>query len=213
MKRWVPAAAAVAGFAIVTAAVMTGPVQRLDLAVRDLADAHRPPVAEAIAVNLNRLGSGGLLAVAALLLAGILVWRTSSAWPLAPVAVAFVATGVVIMPLKLAFHRAAPHAAVPHPERLFSDPGSLSYPSGHAVNTVVWYGVLCLLSAAWLDPTERRVIRLIPPIVVTITAVYLGYHWLTDMLAGLCLGVLIDTLLVRVPWRGLPPRRRRNPHR
>ena len=35
---------------------------------------------------------------------------------------------------------------------------------------------------------------------VGFTATYLGYHWLTDMLAGLCIGVMLDRLLARAPW-------------
>jgi multiple sugar transport system ATP-binding protein len=194
--------AAVGGFVAVTAALALAPVRALDLAARDLADAHRPPAADLAAQWVNRLGSGGLLTSLALLIALVLCWRRRSAWPIAPVAAAFLATGVVILPLKWLFHRAAPHSVLPDDVevRLFSQADGLSYPSGHGVNVIVWYGVLCLLLGAWLTDPVRRWVRWVPPVAVTLAGTYLGYHWFTDMLAGLCLGVLLDRALMRVPW-------------
>jgi membrane-associated phospholipid phosphatase len=186
----------------VTGALALPATRSLDLAVRDLADAHRPPAAEAVALLANRLGSGGPLTVAAALIALALAWRHRTAWPVVPVLTAFLATVAVLQPVKLAFHRAAPHSPLPDDVevRLFSQPGGLSYPSGHGVNTIVWYGVICLLLAPWLGATTKRVLRTVPPVVVTVTAIYLGHHWLTDMAAGILLGVLIDRTLARVPW-------------
>jgi membrane-associated phospholipid phosphatase len=213
---WGREAAAAAGFVAVTASLALPPVRDLDLAIRNLADAHRPPVAETVALIVNRVGSGGVLAVTAFLLAVVLAWRRRSAWPVAPVLAAFALTVIATYPVKWIFHRAAPHSALPDEVevRLFSQPDGLSYPSGHGVNAVVWYGVICLLLAPWLTGTARRWIRWAPPAIVTVTGTYLGHHWLTDMVAGLLLGVLLDRLLARVPWpvhsaRPGSPRRRR----
>jgi hypothetical protein len=198
----VRAAIALSGFAAVTAALAWAPVRALDLTLRDAADANRPRAAGIAAQAVNYLGSGGALTAAAFVVALVLAWRRRSAWPVAPVVTAFVLTVVVIQPLKLLFHRAAPHS--PRPDdievRLFGQPDGLSYPSGHAVNTIVWYGVIALLLAPWLSATVRRWVRFGPPVAVTVAGVYLGYHWLTDMLAGLCLGVLIEAVLTRIPW-------------
>jgi membrane-associated phospholipid phosphatase len=220
-------AAMVAGFVIVSVALAAAPVRRLDLAIRNLADAHRPPVGDTIAQIANRLGSGGILAGVTAALALLLAWRIRSAWPLAPVLAAFLLTGIVIQPLKLFFHRAAPHSMLPDDieVRLFSQPGGLSYPSGHAVNTVVWYGVIALLLTALLSRTAshrtashqitlnrtvRRWLRVAPPVIVGLAGTYLGFHWLTDMLAGICLGILIDRALARTPWP-LPTADERHP--
>lgn len=202
---WFDAAAAVA-FLAVTAALALAPVRELDLAIRDLADAHRPYAADIAAQWVNRLGSGGLLSVISLAVAVVLGWRRRSVWPVAPVAAAFILTGGVLFPLKLLFYRAAPHSPLPDDVEvgLFSQAGGLSYPSGHAVNTVVWYGVLCLLLAPWLSARVRAWVRFAPPVLVTLAGTYLGYHWLSDMLAGLCLGVLVDRVIARTPWPALP---------
>ncbi|MFC7482182.1 phosphatase PAP2 family protein [Luedemannella flava] len=157
---------------------------------------------------VNRLGNGGPLAVITLIIALTVARRRRTLWPVAPVVAAFLAIGFVIMPLKQYFHRAAPHSVLPDDVevRLFSQPGfGLSYPSGHAVNTIVWYGVIALLLAGWFAarPAWHRALRIAPPIIVGFTATYLGWHWLTDMVAGLFLGVLIDRVLMRVSWPGL----------
>jgi membrane-associated phospholipid phosphatase len=64
-----------------------------------------------------------------------------------------------------------------------------------------------LLLAPWLTATVRRWVRIVPPVAVTIAGVYLGYHWLTDMLAGLGLGLLIGGIVARIPWPALPESR------
>jgi membrane-associated phospholipid phosphatase len=192
----------VAVFVAITLALGLAPVRQLDLAVRDLADAHRPYAADLIAQNLNRLGSGGLLTSACLVLAAVIGLRRRSWWPLAVVVAAFALTGAVIQPLKLILDRPAPHAPMPDDVavRLFAQPDGLSFPSGHAVNTVVWYAVIGLLLAPWLTRTAERWLRLAPPVIVTLAGTYLGYHWLTDMLAGLALAVPLSHVLTRLPW-------------
>jgi membrane-associated phospholipid phosphatase len=70
------------------------------------------------------------------------------------------------------------------------------------VNTVVWYGVLALLLAPWLAAGVRRWLRFAPPVIVFVTTVYLNFHWLTDSVAGVLLGVVLDRLLARAPWDG-----------
>jgi membrane-associated phospholipid phosphatase len=192
------------GFVVVTAGLVTQPIRNLDLAVRDLADAHRPPAADMAAQVLNRLGSGGVLTVVTLAIALLVAWRRRSAWPVVPVVAAFLLIGVVLLPLKLIFDRAAPHSNLPDDVKVQLLSHGLSYPSGHAVNTVVWYGVMCLLL-----PSMSVAIRWVPPVVVTLAGTYLGYHWLTDMLAGLCLGVLLDRALTRIPWSHTSPRSKR----
>ena len=43
-----------------------------------------------------------------------------------------------------------------------------------------------------------------PPAILLVTTTYLGWHWLTDSVAGLLVGLLLGRLLSRVPWDDLP---------
>ena len=44
-------------------------------------------------------------------------------------------------------------------------------------------------------------VRVVPPVLVGATFSYLGYHWLTDIVAGLLLGGLLELVLRRIPDR------------
>jgi membrane-associated phospholipid phosphatase len=189
VRRWWVDGLLAAALLAVTATLTWAPVQGLDRALRDGADAHRPPLANDIAVTLNRVGSGGWLTFIAALLAAYLAGRDRSVRPFAPVLVALVLVAGVTESAKRLVHRPPPHGV---------DPAGVSFPSGHAVNTIVWYAVLTMLAAAWLTPVAVTVIRVVPPSIVVVTNVYLGYHWLTDMVAGVLLGLLIDRALGRL---------------
>ena len=47
-------------------------------------------------------------------------------------------------------------------------------------------------------------IRVVPPTVVFCTTTFLAFHWLTDSLAGLLLGLVLTRLMARVPWDAIP---------
>lgn len=199
---WWPDVGLLAGFVAITGALLVWPpLLRLDLAVRDGSDAHRPPVAYWTAWTANHLGQGTPLAVLALVVALVLCWRARSVRPVLPVLGAEILTYCVVGPLKLWTERGAPHYGS---VALFSEPHQTSYPSGHLVNTIVWYAVLAGLLSGWLPAAARTAVRVVPVAVVAVTTVYLGYHWFTDTLAGLLLGVLLGRLLARVPWQRVP---------
>jgi membrane-associated phospholipid phosphatase len=209
MRRgWVPDAVLVALFAALTAAVAAGWTHGLDLAIRDWSDAHRPTPAYVVARGLNLLGQGSPLAILAAALAGWLAWRVRSVRPLLPVLAAYALLMLTVGPVKVLTDRAAPHkpAGTPHREEFFS--GGMSYPSGHTANTVLWYGVLVLLLAALvpavMTPAVRRAVRVAPPVIVAVVTTYLGFHWVTDTVAGLIAGLVLYRLLRRVRWDDVP---------
>ncbi len=194
-------------FAAVTLAVaLRTPLLSVDLAVRDFVDAHRPTWAYWTARGFNYLGQGGqVLTPLAVLTAAFVGWRTHSVRPALPVIGGFVITYLTIGPLKIWTDRtAASDHKVAHPEYLFHVPTGMSYPSGHVVNAIVWYGVLAILLGGLLRPGQLRAVRYGAPAVVLFTTTYLSFHWLTDGLAAICLGIVLDRILQRVPWNRIP---------
>lgn len=96
--------------------------------------------------------------------------------------------------------------ARPRPETPEYLIGSLAYPSGHASAAVVLYGLAAAFVAEEL-PRRRRfwaywlAIALTLPMALSRLAI--GVHWLTDLLGGGLLGLLVCAL-VRLAWQRQP---------
>jgi membrane-associated phospholipid phosphatase len=206
-RTWLYDLAALIALVALTVAVHFGHFLGVDLAVRDWSRTHRPTFLYWLARAGNLLGQGGFMTYLCAAIALYWVWRRHSFRPVLPVALAFALTYLAISAGKALTDRAAPRAdldkhPVLHPE-LFGS-GGMSYPSGHLANAFVWYGTIALLAAPWLASKWRWWLRIIPPVVLTITTVYLEFHWLTDTIAGLLLGTLLWRLAARVYWDALP---------
>jgi membrane-associated phospholipid phosphatase len=201
--------ALLAGFVALTVALARGHLLTLDQRVADWALTHQPAVPYWTARIFNYLGQGGqVLMPLGLILTGTLLHRTRSVRALLPFAAAFLITYATIGPLKIWADRAAPRFDGPDKTVMFNPHASgvtaMSYPSGHLANSLVWYAVLALLLAAVLRRPLRRwetyALRVAPVVIVFITTVYTGFHWLTDSVAGVLLGVVLARLLERIPW-------------
>ncbi len=189
-------------FAVLTVALAARtPLLYLDIDVRNFADDHRPPGAGMLAKVFNYLGQGTPLTLLCLGIAAFYARRFRRYEPLLAVVCAFVLSYLSIGALKLFTDRGAPHYGS---ILLFSEPTGRSYPSGHASNVLVWYGLLAVLLAPFVRPWLRRLLRYAPVILVSFATTYLGYHWVTDTIAGLLIGVLIDRAVRRRPWRQWP---------
>lgn len=207
------------GLAGLTLALANGHLYGVDLAVREWSDANRPEFAYWIARVFNFLGQGGWLLTPLAAIFGIATGvRARSIRPLLVVVAAFILTYLTIGPFKLWTDRAAPSSTLPPEEsvqifnRLPATEYSMSYPSGHVANAIIWYGVIALLLVSLLRTLGRPnppaglalAIRIAPPAILFFTTTYLSFHWLTDSIAGLLLGLFVDRLLARVPWDDLP---------
>jgi undecaprenyl-diphosphatase len=145
--------------------------------------ATQSPWAEAV----TYLGDSRLLALLAAAL-GVALWRTGAGW-LAALPLFAVATGALLS--------YSAKVLVARPTTWFPLWGRLtttddSFPSGHAVQTMVFYGLVALLALEWAPVAGRR--WLIVGAAVTVialvgyTRLYLGNHWPTDILGGWLLG-------------------------
>lgn len=76
-----------------------------------------------------------------------------------------------------------------------------AFPSGHATQSASFYAMLVVVLSTWLWPRRRVLLSLVAALIVAIVAVariYLGVHWLTDVLAGLALGLAWFSVLMVV---------------
>lgn len=193
-----------AAFVLVTLAAAKGWTAGADNAVRTFCLEHQLAALEWIAVVLNKLGQGWL--VCWVLAGGLTVWllfRKRKLIFAAPWALAFVLTYVTTGPVKIWSHRDAPSSTLDNRVEFFNDQAKyfLSYPSGHVVNSIVWWGVIAILLN-----NPIRWLRIAAPVIVVCTTTYLGHHWLTDGLGALAIGLLLDRVIHRVDWKRLLPR-------
>jgi membrane-associated phospholipid phosphatase len=78
--------------------------------------------------------------------------------------------------------------------------GHYSFPSGHVVRAAIAYGLVLYLSERW-ELFGRDSSRLSPVLVLVIflvgyATVYLGWHWLSDAIGGLLLGLTLLFALI-----------------
>jgi undecaprenyl-diphosphatase len=82
---------------------------------------------------------------------------------------------------------------------------SLSFPSGHVVSYVVFYGFLFYLVHTLMRRSTLRSALLVifGALIglVGLSRVYLGAHWASDALAGYCIGLLWLALMIQLYWR------------
>jgi membrane protein DedA with SNARE-associated domain/membrane-associated phospholipid phosphatase len=76
-----------------------------------------------------------------------------------------------------------------------------SFPSGHATQSAAFYAMLAIVLGAGLAIRRRAILWVAGALVVLVVGasrIYLGAHWLTDVLAGYALGVTWVAIVVVV---------------
>ena len=154
---------------------------------------------------IARLGAREVL-IPLLLLGGGYLWlRRRSPGPLVMLVGSYLGMAMVVGPVKTLLHRPEP----------FDGPGQvgLSYPSGHAAQAILVYGMLAALVVARPMGARVRAAAVAVPVVacasVGIALVVRNAHWLSDMVGGYAIGLawLAGPLALadRLPWLlGLP---------
>jgi membrane protein DedA with SNARE-associated domain/membrane-associated phospholipid phosphatase len=168
----------------------------------------RTPWADALMVFTAELGDYQVMLPVSLVVFGWLVWRRnhSAAWH-------WLAALCFGMATNLLFKWLLP---VVQPRRSRGQGISgYSFPSSHATFSTLIFGFLAVLIAREIPLTRRWIVYLAAAFLIVPIAfarLYLGVHWLTDTLAGLCLGLIWVTVLgiaynrhpkAAVQWRGL----------
>jgi membrane-associated phospholipid phosphatase len=165
--------------------------------------AHTPPAAgrhvssglSTIARYVTDLGQPIAWTVGTLVLAAALALARHSWFPFRLVVLPVGVEAVVVLTLKAAVGRVGP-------------PGSTGgqsggyFPSGHTATALVCTGALAALLAAG-RPEWARALRIAVfawSVLMAAALVYVGYHWLTDVVASLLLGFLILRLACPGMW-------------
>jgi undecaprenyl-diphosphatase len=130
-----------------------------------------------------------------LAVAGAVSIRRRSATAIRVVAPPVLVEAAAVLILKAALGRVGPPgSALPHPLGL--------YPSGHTATALVCTGALTALIATMRPEWTRRlrVATVVWTVLIAASLVLLRYHWLTDVIGSLLLGLLILRLTCRSVW-------------
>jgi membrane-associated phospholipid phosphatase len=169
---------------------------------------HAVPYLTSAMLVSTRFGSTLIVSCIAAGFAFYLLWQRRFYWLAAALSSVFGG-----MLLKYAFHRARPH---------FNDPilsiDNYSFPSGHTMMATVLYGVLAAYLFSRTTDLHRRALIIIAAgfliALVGFSRMYLGVHYLSDVLAAIAEGLawlsLCGTMVYSV-WRREKNLRAQNP--
>lgn len=165
-----------------------------DFAVAQWLHQRATPPLTAIVLVFTHLHSAGAMAAYGLVAAATLAWRRQ--WrPAWLVTLALGGVLIVNMLMKLAFQRARP---------TFDEPlltlATYSFPSGHVAASTVAYGLVVMAVFSATRSSQTRAVTLLGAVAavvaVAFTRLYLGVHYLSDVLAAGAEGVAWLTICV-----------------
>jgi undecaprenyl-diphosphatase len=170
-----------------------GETAAFDLAVRSWVHQFASPAMTRAMTAISLLGNSILIVELAVALAIFLAlrWRRAAAW----LAISMAGALALNVTLKYVFHR-------PRPPVFFgAEPHSYSFPSGHALSSFCFYGVMAGLIAARIrSPALRIAVWVAAALLVAaigVSRIYLGMHYPSDVLGGyLAAAIWVSTLLV-----------------
>lgn len=168
-----------------------------DTAVTEWFVDRRTGVADTIAVLITTLGNTAVLGVVTLL---AVVWFLSSRRRDAAmfVGVATVLGYLAMVGLKHLFARERP----PESQRLL-EISSYSFPSGHAMMSMIVYGLVAIAVSRVAGASWTRLLPVAAVLLsalIGLTRVYLGVHWLSDVIVGWLVG-LVWLVAATAVWR------------
>ena len=178
---------ATAVFAQIAEAMMEGQTQAFDESVLRWMGTNGAPWLDVAALEVTALGAR-VVVYMVVLVASAFLWHSRHHYSAGLLWVAVLGSGIVNSALKLSFNRPRPNVFPWRTEHV----GLASFPSGHAMTSIVVYGTLAFLIArltprAWM----RRMVWGLAAVVIVLVGLsrlYLGVHYPSDVIAGFIIG-------------------------
>lgn len=181
------AATALFAFGWLAQEMLEGDTQKFDEFVRDAVHRHAAPGLTWVMQGFSFVGSVAVVTTLCILAIAVFLYFRQ-ARTAALLAITMVGMAALDVVLKLAFHR-------PRPVAYFGPtPTTYSFPSGHAMGSVCFYGVLAAILAA--RASGRGVKWCIWTCAVVLigmigySRIYLGVHYPSDVIAGYFAGAV-----------------------
>lgn len=175
-----------------------------DLSVHNMMQGLRNAPGDEIMTMVTMLGDGAVMGVVGIAIVLWLIWRRE--WRIAVAAFVTIMAARLFVPLmKLWLQR-------PRPVELSGLPEIFSFPSGHTTFATVTLGVFAVLVSHGLRSWGKAVIFAaagIAVIAIAYSRIYLGAHWMSDVLGGFLFGAVMiaafGITIEAVPSRRIQP--------
>jgi undecaprenyl-diphosphatase len=180
------------GFAWFARVVTAGRTYRFDLAVMRQVERWHTPQLDVLALEITALGSITVISLVALV-ASLFLWSTEHRYSVLLLWVAIFGGAVLNVLLKGMIDRPRPEIfawRTPHA-------GQSSFPSGHAMLSMVVYWTVAFLVARLERPAAVRALTWLGAIglvlLIGASRIYLGVHYPSDVVAGFVMGFVWAT--------------------
>lgn len=164
-------------------------IARIDQPVLDVAVRARTPLTAQLATDFTDLGGRVGMPVIAIVVAVAIAWAWRRWTPLLLMAIASAGSLLMTVTGKELTARDRPPQALAVPPFEVSP----SFPSGHTLNATVVLGLTAYLLVVWSNHKRWRVLSIatlgILVVAMGLSRVFLGHHWLTDVVAGWAIGL------------------------
>lgn len=193
------AALAMAIFIVITFDVLhSGPLTDIDATIARWQRPNLPQWADWVIYNVDHLGLRGLTAVFLLTLAIYLARKFKTWRPINLSVLSLLALNLIVGLAKLEFGRTKPKLQID-----LLDAGGMSYPSGHASNAILTWGVFAYLAVKYSAPSKFRTYVATwfvagVTILVVVVSLFRNTHWLSDLIGGVSIGASLLLLIVAV---------------
>lgn len=168
-------------FAWLSEAVLAESILRSDENIRTWIHQYASPDLTAALRVITNFGDWQVILTGSVLLL-LVFWYLRNFDFMRLVAITMTGAGILDGSLKTVFHRARPDPF------FIAKPDTYSFPSGHALVSLCFYGLLAgIVSLQWKKRWQRALTWTLAACIVGIigfSRIYLGVHWPSDVLAG-----------------------------
>jgi undecaprenyl-diphosphatase len=174
-------------FSEVAERVRAGTTQAFDDAVMRWMAAHQTKVLQTAMLEITSLGTGTVVGMI-VFIAGMFLWLNQHKHSAILLVAATLGGMVLDNLLKIGFNRPRPHVF-----QWGTYAVSSSFPSGHAMSSVIVYGTVAYLAARLQRNVASRILTMtfaaVMIVLICASRLYLGVHYPSDVLAGVIVGL------------------------
>jgi undecaprenyl-diphosphatase len=186
---------------LVIGVVAQNTLANMDVSIFNMMQNVRNAPADELMVAITMLGDGVVMLALVVAMIAWLLWRR--AWRVAiAVGITFLAAKIFVPIMKLWLQ-------TPRPVELYAFSEMFGFPSGHTTTATVTFGMLAVLASRSLGRWGKSVVYAacgIAIIAIAYSRLYLGAHWLSDVLGGFFFGAVM-TAAFGIAIETIPPRR------